>query len=138
MNNQSQSQSTHVPLTLPCLIELDPETSLYTGHCLTFDLVSTAHTPDGAVENLRTLIKRHIEYSYTHHKAGLSVTADQDEWQRWCNMVNSGQVKRLAVEPIEVCLNEPWDSPTFWANVNFATGADSIDETAANNVCAPC
>lgn len=135
---KNSRQNVHVPLTLPCLVELDQDTKLFTGHCLTYDLVSTAQSPRDAVENLRTLIKRHIEYSYTHHKAGLSVTADDSEWQRWKDMVNSGKVMRMSVEPIEVSFNEPWDSPTFLASVNFAQGADSIDEANTDHLCAPC
>lgn len=125
------------PLTLPCLIEWDEAVKCFVGHCLTFDLVSTAGTPRAAFDNLKILIKRHVEYSYTHHKAGLKVSADEVEWDRWRDLVNSGKVRRQSVEKVEVNLQEPWDSPAFWADVNFTTDPETnAHEPAANNVLA--
>lgn len=132
-----QSQSVHVPQSLPCVIERDRETNLFVGHCLTYDLVSTAKNKRDAIENLKGLIKCHIEYSYTHHKAGFSVTADESDWLRWREMVKSGELVQTAVEPIEVCFNEPWDSPAFWASVNISKEAYSSDGAEADHLCAP-
>jgi len=124
------------PLTLPCLIEWDEGTKLFVGHCLTFDLVSTSpRASREAFDNLKHLIKLHIEYSYTHHQAGLSVTADESEWNRWRDLVNSGKVCKQAVEQIEVTLTEPWNNPTFWADVKFTEEA-AIDESSPADLCA--
>jgi len=126
-----------VPQYLPCIIERDTETSLFVGHCLTYDLVSTSKVFREAIDNLKALIKLHIEYSYTHYKEGLTVTADDADWQRWRDMVNSGQLLQSTVEPIEVSFNEPWTSPAFWATVSVSKEAESFDGAKADHVCSP-
>ena len=112
------SQSSPPPVSLTCLIERDDATNLYVGHCLTFDLVSTSRVSwKEAWSNLLILIKRHIEYSYTHHRAGFFVSADDSDWTRLQNLLESGKLIQGGLERIEVTLNEPWTSPMFWADV---------------------
>jgi predicted RNase H-like HicB family nuclease len=132
-----KKQGVPVPQYLPCTIEHDEDTGLYVGHCLTYDLVSTAKAPREAIDNLKSLIKLHVEYCYTHYKQGFTVTADNADWQRWRDMVNSGELLQT-VEPIEVSFNEPWDSPAFWASVNMPKGVESLNGTEADNLLAPC
>jgi len=106
------------PLTLTCLVEWDEATQLHVGHCLNFDLVSTSPTSqEETFANLRQLIKRHIEYSYTHHRDGLFVSADESDWIRLENLVKSGEAVQHSLEQIQISLNEPWNSPKFWADI---------------------
>lgn len=138
MTQRDATTSTIAPLTLPCLVEFDEATDQFVGHCLTYDLVSTAKTKRAAFDNLKTLIKRHIEYLYTHHKAGFQVTADEVDWNRWRDMVNSGRLHAHSVERIEVDLQEPWNTPAFWADVVIEKENEGLEkyESSADPLCA--
>lgn len=132
----TQQSAPPPPITLTCLVEWDQETSLFVGHCLNFDLVSTSRIgEDEAFANLRTLIKRHIEYSYTHHRAGLSVSADESDWTRLQNLIESGMVVQRGLEQIQVNFNEPWNSPKFFADVKLKSEANETSTTAVPASC---
>jgi hypothetical protein len=74
------------PSTFPnlsCVVKKDEDTGMFVGHCLNYDLMDSGKTPQKAWENLRFVVKSHIEFCYTHHQSGLKRTATQRDWDRF-------------------------------------------------------
>lgn len=99
---------------LACIIGRDPETGLFLGHCLNYDLMESGSTPDEAWQKLKAVVKAHIEHCYTHYRKGLEVTASRQEWARFAELLKENK-DSLTVEKIEIQLTAPLaDEVPIW------------------------
>jgi hypothetical protein len=65
---------------LSCLLSKDEQTGRWLAHCLDFDLLTSAKSQDTAWENLRKIVRVHIEHCFTFHEDGLKLKAEPHEW----------------------------------------------------------
>jgi predicted RNase H-like HicB family nuclease len=91
---------------LSCLIERDKATGTYIGHCLNYDLMDSGKTPQEAWENLKFVMKSHIEFCYTHLQSGLKRTAKRRDWDRFFEAIQSDPSSVIA-EKLELDLKPP-------------------------------
>jgi hypothetical protein len=68
-----------IPKVLRCLLQADPETGRWNGHCLDLDLATSGKDPDQAWLNLRAVVRLHVEHCFTHWQDGLKFRATPDE-----------------------------------------------------------
>jgi hypothetical protein len=68
-----------IPKVLRCLLTEDPETGRWNGHCLEFDLATSGIDPDQAWNNLRAVVRLHVENCFTHWQEGLKFRASAEE-----------------------------------------------------------
>jgi hypothetical protein len=92
---------------LSCLGGHDPETSLFIAHCLDFDLVESAPTWQKAWENLKLVVKHHIEYCYYNNPKGLTFSAPAHDWKRFAALIGSSTENLRVVESITIDLRPP-------------------------------
>lgn len=112
---------------LSCLKGRDDETGLYVAHCLDFDLVESGPTPERAWENLKLVIKHHIEYCYTSDPKGLTISAEAHYWKQFASLMGTSAASDRVIESISIDLKPPLpaaDVPvwihgvTTWQNLN--------------------
>ena len=72
MNPLQLPEQFTLPRRIQCLLSIDADTSLWIGHCLDFDIVTSGKTANLAWSNLKSVVKLHIEHSFTHDRAGLN------------------------------------------------------------------
>jgi len=72
---------------LSCLISVDEETKLHIAHCLNFDLVECGQSEEEAWANLKKTVKQFVEYSYSNHQKGLSMSAEPEEWAEFAEVL---------------------------------------------------
>jgi hypothetical protein len=70
-----------LPPVLSCLLTKDKETGRWGGHCLDFDIVTSGLDEDLAWENLKQVVRLHVENCFTHWQLGLKRSASQERWQ---------------------------------------------------------
>jgi hypothetical protein len=68
-----------VPSVLRCLLQLDTESKRWNGHCLDLDLATSGKDPDQAWQNLRAVVRLHVEHCFTHWQDGLRFKAEPEE-----------------------------------------------------------
>ena len=68
-----------IPPVLRCLLHHDVETGRWNGHCLDLDLATSGKTADQAWENLRAVVRLHVEHCFTNWQDGLKFRATSDE-----------------------------------------------------------
>ena len=68
------------PQVFSCLLSKDEQTGRWLAHCLDFDLMTSAKSQDIAWENLRKVVRAHIEHCFTFHQDGLKMRAEDHEW----------------------------------------------------------
>jgi predicted RNase H-like HicB family nuclease len=82
--------------TLHLDVLLRPTEEGYEAHCLQFDLVEVASTPDEAEQAIKEVITAHIEYSLAHdNREHLFRSAPLDAWNAF---FSSRPYKRLTLE----------------------------------------
>jgi len=86
---------------LSCLIERDEATGSYIGHCLNYDLMDSGKTQDEAWENIKFVLKNHIEFCYTHFQSGLKRGAKQQDWDRFFQAIQNNP-KSVRMEKLEL------------------------------------
>ena len=70
----------HIPKILSCLLTLDKETGRWNGHCLDFDIVTSGVDEDEAWQNLKAVVRLHVEECFNKWPDGLKRTASQERW----------------------------------------------------------
>lgn len=68
---------------LSCLLSKDGQTGRWLAHCLDFDLLTSAKTEEIAWENLRKVVRAHIEHCFAFHREGLELQAESSEWSEF-------------------------------------------------------
>ena len=71
----------NLPQAFRCLLSFDPDTSLWIGHCLDLDLVTSAKTEEDAWANLKKVILAHVEACLTHFEPGMARYASDDKFE---------------------------------------------------------
>jgi hypothetical protein len=113
---------------LSCLISLDSETNLHLAHCLNFDLMECGPTAEDAWGNLKTSVKQYVEFCYTNHQEGLTVSADPEEWNEFAEALKHSQ-KPWKVDKISFDLKAPL--PEFSAPI-WMHGVSGDDGTCSS------
>lgn len=101
-----------IPDLLSCVLSRDEETGRWLGHCLDFDLVTSGKTEDEAWKNLRGVVKMHIEHCFTHHRAGLTLRADEEEWDLFRASSRTQPARRDKI--VLNLIPPPEHEHTFW------------------------
>lgn len=68
-----------IPDTLRCLLTLDRETERWNGHCLDLDIVTSGKDAEQAWQNLRAVVRLHVEHCFTNWQEGLKFRASGEE-----------------------------------------------------------
>lgn len=68
-----------IPDVLRCLLQVDPETRRWNGHCLDLDLATSGKDAEEAWKNLRAVVRLHVEHCFTNWQQGLKFRANDDE-----------------------------------------------------------
>jgi hypothetical protein len=76
MENQAESL---IPEVLRCLLTKDVQTGRWLGHCLDFDIVTSGKDEDSAWNNLKAVVRAHVESCFTHWQDGLKFKASSQE-----------------------------------------------------------
>ena len=103
-----------IPDVLSCLLTQDGETKFWIGHCLNFDLVTSGKDPDSAWENLRAVIKTHIEHCFTHHWDGLKSEAPRADWLLFDALKNKQPLMRTEKITLRLIAPQTEQVPPFW------------------------
>jgi predicted RNase H-like HicB family nuclease len=74
---------TAMPKKFSCLLSPDMETGRWNGHCLDFDIATSGKDEESAWQNLKLIVRYHIEDCFEKWPEGLSRTASQDRWKRF-------------------------------------------------------
>jgi predicted RNase H-like HicB family nuclease len=126
------STTNSMPDVLSCILSQDAETKLWLGHCLDFDLVTSAKTQDGAWQNLKSVITTHVEHCFTHHKDGLKFRASKDEWNLFGTLKNKQPMLRQEKITLRLVAPPAEQMPAFWiAGVESSLPGEAC-ESAAN------
>jgi predicted RNase H-like HicB family nuclease len=108
-----QQHDVHFPDVLRCLLKPDPESKKWVGHCLDFDLVTSGRTLDSAWDNLRAVVKLHVEHCFTHHRDGLEFRASENDFAVFDALKRASTFVRT--EKITFDLVQPeFDLPPVW------------------------
>ena len=91
---------------ISCLIEQDPQTGVFIGHCLDFNLMEFGPSPENAWYNLKVVIKNHIEFCYAKYRDGLLDQADKESWDKFYSCLKKDP-ENYRVEQIEIEVAEP-------------------------------
>lgn len=93
--------------SLSCLTYLDESTGVFISHCLNYDLMDCGPTCDVAWQNLKIVMKNHIEFCYTNYPEGLMrKPARREKWDIFFNALRANP-KDLIVEKMELELKPP-------------------------------
>ena len=68
---------------LSCLTWRDPQSSVYISHCLNYDLKETGANLEESWQNLKIVMKHHIEHCYSRYPQGLRRSASKECWQEF-------------------------------------------------------
>ena len=92
--------------SLFCLVWKDEKIGVFVSHCLNYDLMECGPTADVAWDNLKFVMKNHVEYCYTSYQQGLKRKAGKKDWDRFFHLLerNPGS---LTVDKIELELKPP-------------------------------
>lgn len=80
---ESNSNKQQRDYGLSCLTWRDPASNAYVSHCLNYDLMETGSSFDEAWQNLKTVMKHHIEHCYSRYPQGLGRSASKERWQEF-------------------------------------------------------
>ena len=89
-----------------CIVEKDADTGVFVSHCLNYDLMECGPTSDRAWENLKIVVKNHIEYCYTSYQPGLNRRAKEEDVDRFFRLLQENP-GALVVDKIELHLKPP-------------------------------
>lgn len=82
LNTEKRLEGTElIPSVLSCLLAKDAETGRWLGHCLDFDIVTSGLDQDKAWQNLKEVVRLHVEQCFTNWPLGLSRGASQETWK---------------------------------------------------------
>lgn len=115
---------------LSCLLSKDERTGRWLAHCLDFDLMTSAKTQDTAWENLRKVVRVHIEHCFTFHQDGLKLEAEPQEWSDFKNIEHRLKAEELPIrtEKITLKLNPPRTLAEFEL---WIRGVETLGERSA-------
>lgn len=89
---------------LSCLIEKDKETGVFIGHCLNYNIMECGGSVDEAYENLKLVLKHHIEFCHSRYPAGLTRQAPKEDWDKFYIALQENReslvVDRIEIEPL--------------------------------------
>ncbi len=68
-----------IPEMLRCLLTKDAETQRWLAHCLDLAIVTSAKDEDVAWDNLKSVVRLHVEHCFTHWQEGLTFRASENE-----------------------------------------------------------
>ena len=69
----------NLPDEICCILHHDMDSGAWVSRCLDFDLVTSGETEEGAWNNLKSVVKLHVEHCFTHNHAALSRYRATDE-----------------------------------------------------------
>ena len=72
-----------VPNPLSCLLFVDKETKRWVAHCLDFDLATSGKDEDAAWDNLKSVVRLHVEHCFTHFHDAFNKKASTEEFERF-------------------------------------------------------
>jgi hypothetical protein len=102
-----------IPAKISCLLRQDGETGRWEGHCLDFDLVTSGSTEDVAWENLKKVVKRHVEHCFTNWQPGLTRRrASQCAFDAFNKLVQEDRPFRQ--DKLSLILEEPEHDQEHW------------------------
>jgi predicted RNase H-like HicB family nuclease len=78
-----EAETPVVPSPLRCLLFVDKETSRWVAHCLDFDLATSGKDEDAAWDNLKSVVRLHVEHCFTHHHEAFNKKASEAEFARF-------------------------------------------------------
>lgn len=87
-------------------VRQDKDSGAFVAHCLTLDLMECGNTPESAWQNLKGVIKAHLEYCYTHNQQGQERSAAQEDWDRYYESIRRNP-EDVRVEQIQIELRPP-------------------------------
>ena len=102
-----------IPETISCLICRDQDSGLWNGHCLDFDIVTSAATPQRAWEHLKTVVKAHIEHCFSHSVPVDTFAATGEHWSTFQKLACSQPNRNDKIEVRLVARRVP-DRNEFW------------------------
>jgi|SRR5580658_7682214 hypothetical protein len=124
-----------IPDVLSCLLSQDGETKFWIGHCLNFDLVTSGKDPDSAWENLRAVIKTHVEHCFTHHPEGLSFKAPEGDWTLFDALKTKQPLMRTEKITLRLVAPQTEQIPAFWIQgVESSFLGEKREQTAASAI----
>jgi predicted RNase H-like HicB family nuclease len=111
---------------LSCLLQRDAETATFVGHCLDYDLLECGKTEDDAWDNLKIVIKRHIEFCAARSAEGLNRQAKKERWDAFYEAIQRNP-NSLRIETIEIDLSAslPENEIEMW--IQMATIQEAIN-----------
>lgn len=103
-----------VPHPLSCLLFVDRETKRWVAHCLDFDLATSGIDEDAAWDNLKSVVRLHVEHCFTHFHDAFERKASTSEFARF-ETVRKNQ-REFRSEKISFKLVPPSapDVPALW------------------------
>ena len=112
---------------LSCLLSIDEQTGRWLAHCLDFDLMTSAKTQDAAWENLRKVVRVHVEHCFTFHQDGLKLEAEPHEWEDFRRIEDQLKADNMPIrtEKITLKLTPPKPCGEIWIR-----GVETIGERA--------
>jgi hypothetical protein len=102
---------------------------------LNFDLVTSGKNPDSAWENLRNVIKTHVEHCFTHHREGLGFRAPEQDWVLFEALKVQQPMMRTEKITLRLVAPPAAQGPAFWiqgVESNFL--GEGREQTAATAV----
>lgn len=104
-----------LPERIRCLLDQDDQTGAWIGHCLDFDLVTSGESPDLAWNNLKSVVKLHIEHCFTHDQNGLDFhRAPDEDFALFEKLTNDHRLFRSDKINLNLVAPKAPDQISFW------------------------
>lgn len=110
--NMDQEETSVVPSVISCLLRKDKQTERWEGHCLDFDIVTSGSSEDIAWNNLKKVVRRHVEQCFNDWQPGLQRRAAQCHWNEFEDL-HKKKVK-FRQDKLSLCLVKPREDGEHW------------------------
>jgi len=128
MNN---GERTLIPQVLRCLLQPDPETGRWNGHCLDLDIATSGTDPETTWQQLRSVVRMHVENCFTQWQKGLTRRATPNEIAVFEELSKTMQVR---CEKISFKLIPPAKEPMAPLWIKAVELEGKLDESACATV----
>jgi hypothetical protein len=123
-----------IPEVLSCILSPDPETGRWNGHCLDFDIATSGKDEEIAWNNLKLIVRHHIEECWERWPEGLQIrTASQERWKRF-ELLKKNQ-KMARQDKLHLNLVKPHEhEEDFWIQALEFPKDDGCGKTQSFNM----
>ncbi len=128
-----QEETSLVPPMISCLLRKDKETGRWEGHCLNFDIVTSGSTEEIAWENLKKVVRRHVEQCFTDWRPGLQRRAAECHWEEFETLKLKGIQFRQ--DKLSLYLVKPKEDDEHWLRALASPEVINGSKAPANLPC---